>query len=205
MLGKVFGVMVLVSLGFGVLGGAGEAMATAVLEGASAAIRLSLTLSGTMCLFCGIMHVLEEAGAVRRLAHLLRRPLAFFFPDTAASGDGLEEICANLAANLIGVGNAATPMALCALEKMQKRNPHPDTATGDMITLTVLNTCSVAVIPSTVLALRQQAGAGNPFEVLIPIWICSASCAALALLITRGLRGGNFFEKKFPPGPPSKN
>ena len=189
MLGRVFGVMVLVALGFGVCNGTGEAMAAAVLEGADSAVRLSLSLCGTMCLFCGVMRVLEEAGAVRWLSRLLRRPLAFFFPDTAASGEGLGEICASFAANLLGVGNAATPMALAALEKMQKRNPHPDTATGDMITLTVLNTCSVSVIPSTLLALRREAGANAPFAVLVPIWICSASCAALALLITRGLRG----------------
>lgn len=189
MLSKVFGVMVLVAFVFGIYNGAGEAMSSAVLEGASSAVKLSLSLCGTMCLFCGVMRVLEEAGAVRWLSRLLRRPLAFFFPDTAASGEGLGEICASFAANLLGVGNAATPMALAALEKMQKRNAHPDTATGDMITLTVLNTCSVSIIPSTLLALRREAGASDPFAVLIPIWICSASCAALALLITRGLRG----------------
>ena len=100
----------------------------------------------------------------------------------------MEEICANLAANLLGVGNAATPMALRALEKMQKNNPQKDVATGDMITLTVLNTCSVTLIPSTLLALRRAAGASRPFEVVLPIWICSALCATLALLLCRTLR-----------------
>ena len=195
MLGKVFGIMVLVALGFGVASGAGEEMATAVLEGAASAVKLSLSLCGTMCLFCGVMRVLEEAGAARWRSRLLRRPLAFFFPDTAASGEGLGEICACFAANLLGVGNAATPMALAALQKMQKRNPHPDSATGDMITLTVLNTCSVSLIPSTLLALLREAGASDPFSVLLPIWICSASCALLALLITRGLRGGRSLKK----------
>ena len=189
MLGKVFGVITLVALAFGLLGGRGEAMAEGVLEGASRAVEVTLTLAGMMCLWCGVMRVLEEAGAVRRLARLLRRPLAFFFPDTAKSGEGAEEICANLAANLLGVGNAATPMALRALEKMQKNNPTPDVATGDMITLTVLNTCSVAVIPSTLLALRHAAGAARPFEVVLPIWICSFACALLGLMLTRLLRG----------------
>jgi len=188
MLGKVFGVMVLLALGFGFSTGAGESMATAALDGADTAIRLALTLGGAMCLWCGVMRVLEEAGAVRWLARLARRPLSLFFPETAASGEGMEEICANLAANLLGVGNAATPMALRALEKLQKGNSRPEEATGDMITLTVLNTCSVSVIPSTLLALRHHAGAANPFDVLLPIWICSACCAGLALLVTRGLR-----------------
>lgn len=189
MLGRVFGVIVLVAFAFGCLGGTGEAMAEAVLQGAGRAVELTLTLGGAMCLWCGVMRVLEEAGVVKRLARLLRRPLAFFFPDTAARGEGLEEICANFAANLLGIGNAATPMALRALEKMQSSNPKPDTATGDMITLTVLNTCSVAIVPSTILTLLTGAGAARPFAVVVPIWICSFTCALLGLLITRALRG----------------
>ena len=190
MLGRVFGVIVLAAFAFGCALGRGEAMASAVLEGAGRGIELTLTLGGAMCLWCGVMRVLEEAGIVRRLARLLRRPLAFFFPDAAERGEGLEEICANFAANLLGIGNAATPMALRALEKMQAGNPHPDTATGDMITLAVLNTCSVAIIPSTVLMLLSDAGAKNPFAVIVPVWICSFTCALLGLLITRLLRGG---------------
>ena len=188
MLGKVFGVIVLIAVVFGVCNGTGEQMASAALDGAGNAIELTLTLAGMMCLWCGVMRVLEEAGVMRRLARLLRRPLAFFFPETARRGEGMEEICANLAANLLGVGNAATPMALRALEKMQRSNPHPDTATGDMITLTVLNTCSISLIPSTILALRQKAGAARPFAVVVPIWICSFVCAMLGLLMTRLLR-----------------
>lgn len=189
MLGKVFGAIVLVAVFFGFWNGTGEQMASAALDGAGRAIELTLTLSGMMCLWCGVMRVLEEAGVIGKLARLLHRPLSFFFPDAAARGEGLEEICANFAANLLGIGNAATPMALRALEKMQATNPDPDTATGDMITLTVLNTCSVALIPSTILALRQRAGATQPFEVVVPIWICSSVCATLGLLITRLLRG----------------
>ena len=189
MLGKVCGVICLLSLCFGIAMGRGEAMASAVLEGARSAVELTLTLVGMMSLWCGVMRVLELCGGVRWLSRLLRRPLAFFFPETARSGEGMEEICANLAANLLGVGNAATPMALRALEKMQKNNPQKDVATGDMITLTVLNTCSVAIVPSTILMLLTDAGAKNPFSVVVPIWICSFTCAALGLLITRALRG----------------
>ena len=192
MLGRVFGVMVLTALGFGLCGGRGAEMATAVLEGASSAVQLCLALCGMMGLWCGVMRVLERAGAVRLLSRVLRRPLALFFPETAASGEGMEEICANLAANLLGVGNAATPMALSALEKMQRRNPTPEVATDDMIALTVLNTCSLSLIPSTLIALLHAAGATDPFAALLPIWLCSATCAALALVSCRLLRGRVF-------------
>lgn len=188
MLGKVFGVISLISVLFGIYNGRGAEMGEAVLQGASSAIELTLTLGGMMCLWCGVMQVLQQAGAVRALARLLRRPLGYFFPETARTGEGMEEVCGNLAANLLGVGNAATPMALRALEKMQKSNPEPRVATGDMITLTVLNTCSVSLVPSTVLSLRLAAGSHDPFCVVPLIWICSACCAALALLLTRALR-----------------
>ena len=189
MLGKVFGVLCLISLITAILSGNVVSLGGAVLDGARSALDVSLSLCGMMCLWCGIMQVLEEAGVMRRLTRLLHRPLVFFFPDAARRGEGMEEICANFAANMLGIGNAATPMALRALEKMQSGNPDPETATGDMITLTVLNTCSVALLPSTILALRQQAGATRPFEVVVPIWICSFACAMLGLLITRLLRG----------------
>ncbi len=207
MLGRVFGVMVLTALGFGLVGGRGTEMAAAALDGAAGAVQLCLTLCGMMGLWCGVMRVLETAGAVRALSRVLRRPLSFFFPETAASGEGMEEICANLAANLLGVGNAATPMALAALAKMQRRNPTPEVASDDMITLTVLNTCSVSLLPSTLIALLHTAGATDPFACLLPIWICSATCAALALLACRllrgrtggrGERGGNFLKKVSP-------
>lgn len=189
MLGKVFGIICLIALLFGIVGGQGEAMASAVLDGAAGAIQLTITLAGSMCLWCGVMRVLEEAGVIRRLSRILQRPLRFFFPETAAGGEGMEEICANIAANLLGVGNAATPMALCALEKMQKNNPDPAVATGDMITLAVLNTCSFSFLPSTLLSLRRAAGVSEPFAVLIPIWLCSLTCATLALFLCRLLRG----------------
>jgi spore maturation protein A len=189
MLGRVFGVMVLIALSFGLCGGRGAEMATAVLEGASSAVQLCLALCGMMGLWCGVMRVLEQAGAVRVLSRVLRRPLSFFFPEAAASGEGLEEICANLAANLLGVGNAATPMALAALAKLQRHNPTPEVATDDMIALTVLNTCSLSLIPSTLLALLHTAGATAPFAALLPIWLCSATCATLALVCCRLLRG----------------
>lgn len=194
MIGKIFGVLTLLSLAFGVYSGEGEAMATAVLTGAGDAVRLTLTLCGMMGFWCGIMKVLEEAGAIRFLARMLRRPLAFFFPATAESGDGMEEICANIAANLLGIGNAATPMALRALEKMRERQDKAGEASADMITLTVLNTCPLTLIPSTLLALRQAAGASHPFAVVLPIWICSTACATLALSACRVL--GGFVGKK---------
>lgn len=97
----------------------------------------------------------------------------------------MEEISANLSANLLGIGNAATPLALRAMAAMEAGNPEPGRATDDMITLTVLNTASVSLVPTTILALRRAAGAASPYAILVPVWICSGAAAVLAVLICR--------------------
>ena len=133
------------------------------------------------------MRVLTEAGVTKKLARLLRPLLRPFFPDAATRDEGMEEICANVSANLLGIGNAATPLALCAMEKLQRHNPTPDRASREQITLAVLNTAPLTCIPATLLALRRAAGSANPYLILIPVWITSAFCALLALLLTAAL------------------
>ena len=187
MLGKIFGVICLISFVFGVFSGNIVPMADAVLDGAAAAVRLLLSLGGMMCLWSGMMRVLTEAGVTKRLARLLRPLLRPFFPDADARDEGMEEICANVSANLLGIGNAATPIALCAMEKLQQHNPTPDRASREQITLAVLNTAPLTCIPATLLALRRAAGSANPYLILIPVWITSALCALLALLLTAAL------------------
>ncbi len=185
MLGKVFGALVCVGFLFAVICGNTEMLGTAVLEGAASAVDLTLTLCGSMCFFCGLIEVLREAGVMRLLSRLLKPFLRFFFPEVYQNGEGAEEICGNLAANLLGAGNAATPLALQAMEKMAKYNANPHTATSGMITLAVLNTASLSLLPTTVVTLRRHAGAADPFLPVLPIWICSATSAAFALALTR--------------------
>lgn len=185
MLGKIFGGLCLVSLVYGSFTGRGEALGTAVMDGAAGAVDLTLTLCGMMCLWCGVMRVLCEAGVISRLARLCAPVLRLAFPHAARTGEGMEEISANLSANLLGLGNAATPAALRAMEAMAKGNPEPGRATDDMVTLVVLNTASVSLLPTTVLTLRHAAQAENPFAILIPVWICSAASAIFAVLLCR--------------------
>ena len=184
MLWKIFGILCLIGLIFGTITGNTQALGGAVLDGASRAVELSISLCGMMCLWCGILRVLSEAGVVRKLSHLLLPFLRLFFPQATRTGEGLEEISANVSANLLGIGNAATPMALRAMEEMQKHNPTPDRASGEQITLAVLNTASVTLLPTNLLALRHAAGSAQPYAILLPVWITSILCAAMALLLT---------------------
>jgi len=184
MLGKVFGILCLVAFGFGAITRNLPLLGAAVLDGASSALNVTLSLCGMMCLWSGMMRVLSEAGVIKRLAKLLRPILRLFFPTAARTGEGLEEISANLSANLLGVGNAATPFALAAMQKLQRHNPNPAVASDEQITLAVLNTASLTLIPANLLALRRAAGSEAPYAVLLPIWLTSLASCTVALLLT---------------------
>ncbi len=184
----VFASLVVASIAAAAAGGNLAALSDAVLDGAARAVTLTLSLAGMMCLWCGVMQVFSAAGVLRGLSRLLRPLLVRVFPETYRSGEGVEELCANLAANLLGVGNAATPFALAALGKMQARNPTPAVASDDMVTLSVLNTSSLSLIPSTLIALRRYAGSAHATAILLPVWLVSAAGAVCAVVSARMLR-----------------
>ena len=185
MLGRIAGVIIIISVFFGVTCGNFAQMGAAVMDGAADAVELTVALVGMMCLWCGVLRVLREAGAVSALARLLRPVLRLFFPEAARHPEIAEDIAANIAANMLGVGNAATPMALSAMKKLKELDPSSDRASADMITLAVLNTSSISLVPSTLLTLLRAAGSRDPFAVILPIWITSVTCATLALSLCR--------------------
>lgn len=185
MLAKVFSLICIASVIFGIAVGNVDSLSEAVIEGAGGAVELALSLCGMMCLWNGIMNVLQKAGAVSKISAALSPLLKCFFPDTYKSGEGNEEICANISANMLGIGNAATPLALAALEKMQRHNQNKSVATDDMITLAVLNTAPLNLIPTTLVTLRASAGASEPFAIVVPVILCSAATSAFALILTR--------------------
>ncbi len=188
MLGKIFGGLTLLSLVAGILLGNTAELSNAVLDGAKGAVELTLSLCGIMSLWCGIMRVMESAGMIEKLSALLKPMLKIFFPDAYKSGVGIGEISANISANLLGIGNAATPFALKAMEKLQSINKDPLCASADMITLAVMNTASFNLIPTTIIALRRAAGAREPYSVIVPIWITSLACSSMALILSALMR-----------------
>ena len=188
MLGKIFGIFCTLSLCFGVLCGRLSEVASAIPDGAAKAIEVTLTLLGMMCLWNGVMQVLSDAGIIKKIARLFAPFLRYVFPKAYKTGEGYEEICATLSANFLGIGNAATPFALATMKKMQKHNPSPEKADNEQITLAVLSTASLTLVPANLLALRRAAGSQNPFSIMVPVWITSLFCVAFALLLTSFLR-----------------
>ena len=184
MLGKVFAVLTLVGVCYGTATGGLPQVSAGALAGASRAVEVTLSLAGVLCLWNGMLAVLRRAGATARLARFLRPFLRMLFPDSEKNG-ATEPISAAISANLLGLGNAATPLALSAMQCMQASNRAPTVATDDMVTFTVLATASVNLFPSTLIALRVSAGSGDPFAVLPLVWIASFAGATVAVLTTK--------------------
>ena len=194
MLGKIFGVLVLAALGFGAANGRLAEVAQAAVDGGEKAVQISLALLGTMCLWSGVMRVAEAVGASRLLARILSGPMRILFPDAAKKGRGIEEISAAFSANLLGVGNAATPLAVRAMTVLGENRGAGTEASDDMVTFTVLGCACPSLFPTMLFALRSAADSADPFGILSPVWICSAVCTSVSMLLARGLR--HLFRKK---------
>ena len=188
MLGKIFGVFCSLSLVFGIICNRMPEVASAIPDGAGKAVEVTLTLLGMMCLWSGVMQVLSDAGIIKKILRIFAPFLRYVFPKAYQTDEGYEEICATLSANFLGIGNAATPFALAAMKKMQNHNLAPESADDEQITLAVLSTASLTLVPANLLALRRAAGSQNPFSIMIPVWITSLFCVAFALLLTSFLR-----------------
>lgn len=162
------------------------AVSSSVLESAGSAVTLAITLCGIMCLWSGLMKVAEESGAVKFLSALLSPALSLLFRGLEKGGRAMQLISMNLSANILGLGNATTPLGIRAMEAIQEEESglHEvpgDSASDNMILLTVLNTASLQIIPATAAALRAAQGAARPMEILPCVWIVSAYSLAAAV------------------------
>lgn len=189
MLGRVFGVLCIISVICAAVTGKISELGVGVAKGASGAVTVSLGLLGAMALWNGIIRVLEAAGATKALAAIASPVLRLVFPDAYRKKHGIAEITAAVTANMLGLGNAATPLSIAAMKALAENGGEEFAKTGratdEMVTFAVLSTASLDLIPTTLLALRTAAGSAAPDEILVPVWICSGLCAAFAIFISR--------------------
>ena len=164
--------MVVLSLVCGLFTGRGPAVAAAAMEGAAAGVELCLSMAGALCLWMGVMEVMRRSGLSEGLARRLYPLLRRLYPDFAGDRKVMGAISANVSANLLGLGNAATPLGLEAARLMSRRSP--GVASDSLCMLVVCNTASIQLIPTTVAAVRAAAGAENPFDILPAVWLASA-------------------------------
>jgi spore maturation protein A len=174
--------MVAVAVVYGLISGSVEAVAKGAFDGAASAVELSLSMAGIMCLWTGVMSVMQKSGLAGTLARLMSPFLKALFPSARHDRPSMEAISANVSANLLGLGNAATPLGIKAARRLQQLNGGGTQACADFSMLLVLNTASIQLIPATIAALRVSMGSTQPFSVLPHVWIASA-CALLAALL----------------------
>ena len=163
--------MVVLSILCGLATGRGPEVAAAAVEGTSAAVQLSLSIAGMLCLWTGVMEVMRRSGLADGLSRLLAPVLRRLFPQAARDRDTMDSISANVSANLLGLGSAATPLGLEAARRLARRSP--GTASNDLCMLVVCNTASIQLIPTTVASVRAAEGCAAPFDILPAVWLAS--------------------------------
>lgn len=178
---KMWAAALVVSIVCGVLSGKGAETGLAALEGAPAAVQVIIGTGGLICLWCGVMEVMRRSGVMSALSRLLRPALGKLFPRASQDTETLDALAANVSANFLGLGNAATPMGIKAAQGMARLSERPGTAGKELCLLVVLNTASIQLLPTTAAALRASYGSASPFDILPAVWISSA------LSVTAGL------------------
>ncbi len=187
----VWTAMVVLSLVCGLWTGRIDAVANAALEGADSAIRLSISMAGIMCLWSGVMEIMNACGISAMLARAFRPLLRRLLPQACRDEETLAAVSANVSANLLGLGNAATPLGIRAARRMAVGCG--GVASDELCLLVVLNTASIQLLPTTVASVRAAAGSSAPFDILPAVWLSSllsvtAGLTAAALLSRRGGR-----------------
>lgn len=163
--------MVVVSVVYGACTGTIGAVGNAAAEGAAAAVELAVSMAGVMCLWSGVMAVMSECGLAQALSRLFRPLLTLLMPGACQDPETLEALSGNLTCNLLGLGNAATPLGIRAARRMAAGQK--GTASHELCRLVVLNTASVQLLPTTVAGVRSALGCPAPFDILPAVWLTS--------------------------------
>jgi len=177
--------MVVLSVVFGMLNGRMEAVSAAALAGAGSAIQLCLSMAGVLCLWSGVMEIMNRCGMSAKLARAFRPLLRMLLPNASRDSETLSAVSANVSANLLGLGNAATPLGIQAARRMARGQE--GVASDELCLLVVLNTASIQIIPATIASVRAAAGAAAPFDILPAVWLSSVLSVTAGLTVAKAL------------------
>ncbi len=184
---KIWIWIILFSIAIGLANGNVQEMTSCLFESATNTIETCLTVFGIMSLWSGIMKIAEVSGFIDKLQILVRPFMKLIFPELSPKSPALSLMAMNMTANLIGIGNIATPLGIKAMEYLQRDNPNKKKLSKTMMTFLILNTASIELIPTTVVALRASYGSQNPVEVVVPVLIASFISAIGGIILVRCL------------------
>ena len=175
-----FGLM-MIALIVGAANGKLTEVTNAAVNSAATSVEIALGLIGIMAMWLGIMKIAEEGGLIKILARAIRPVARFLFPEIPDGHPAIGSMMMNVTANWLGLGNAATPLGLKAMDELQSLNKKKDTASNSMVTFLAINTASITFIPMTVIAVRTELGSANPFEI-ISTAVFASTCACIAAI-----------------------
>ena len=181
MLNIIWPLFLITSFIYAIFNGRVYEVNNSIFESTKLAVDLSISLLGTICLWNGIMQVASKTRIIEHLSKILKPIMKKIFPDIKEKDEAYKQITMNIIANIMGLGNAATPLGLKAMKLMQKQNREKDKLSNSMAMFIVLNTASIQIIPTTVIAIRNSLGSENPTAMIIPVWIATifAACSAI--------------------------
>lgn len=185
MLNVLWPIFIIISFAFAIFSGNIDKLNESIFSSTSDAVNLCINLLGTICLWNGIMQIASKTSVLDKLTKLLRPLINFLFPEIKKEDQVHKEISMNMVANILGLGNAATPLGLKAMKSLQKDNKNKDTLTDSMAMFIVLNTASLQIIPTTVIAIRSSLGSDNPTRVVFPVWIATLCAAVAGITVTK--------------------
>ena len=188
MLNKIWLTMMAASILYSFFNGTYAETVAAGIASCSDTIQLLITLLGIMCFFNGLLKIADRAGITKIIARILQPVLGRLFRDVPPDSEAFGAMTLNITANLLGMGNAATPLGISAMEKLKKQNHNRNTASHAMCLFVILNTSSIQLIPSTILSLRMNYGSGSPFFIVFPMWISSLTGLLVGILAAKFFR-----------------
>ena len=188
MLNKIWPFFIIISFIFALLTNNIENLNNAIFSSCKDAVELSITLLGTMCLWSGLMNIVKETSLINKLSNFLYPLIHFLFPKLNKDDKEYKEISINIIANMLGIGNAATPSGLQAMATMQEKNPNKEVLTDDMAMFIVLNTASIQLIRTTVITIRMALNSASPTKIIFPIWIVTIIADIAGITASKVLR-----------------
>ena len=183
MLNILWPIFIIISIAYAIFTGNIENLNNSIFDSAESAVNLTLTLLGMTCLWSGIMEIASKTRLIYYLSRILKPITKKLFTDLDEKS--YNNIIMNLIANILGLGNAATPLGLKAMKELQKENKNKEELSDNMMMLIVLNTASLQIIPTTIIAIRSSLGSANPTKIIFPVWISTICAAIVGIIFTK--------------------
>ena len=185
MINKIWCFFILIAIIFGFFNGSYEDVNNSIFSSITSTLELVITLFGSMCFWSGIMNIVKNTDLINKIKMILNPLIHFLFPDLKKESESYKNISINMASNLIGLGNAATPVGLKAMEELQKENTNKSKLSKNMMLFMLVNTASIQLIPTTIISIRMGLGSKNPSGIIVGVWFASIISFLFIVIVSK--------------------